>query len=521
MIKSEPRKRRPEFKQLAFETAIRNPERYKDILSFMKEYDGILLTDENLLTIVSRMYIKGLVRSANFNLESYNNENEIKAAVKMINSTRRADGGFPQGYQSRFWTYMRTLSEFGFVYARYNEIFKLGDAALKLINNEIDPQEAFSLQAMKYNRRSPYRNVLNDYNYFKFIINVLKKLKKENRKLSFNQFIISLFSKDGNVDAFLDLIKNNTFNDTIKIYEYLMNNFSKLNTVQTVISDYPDVVLRMLRITGFVNIEYKGILLIDLNENNLDYINNLLTINYDLTENEKNSAIHYFNRINTITDNELNIILNNREETDVKINYNNTLSRIIDDYQLTISSIKENLIKLCNNGRTDERFKYIPDPLQFEFFLSLFMYKIYGKELNIKPNYKVDANGMPISHAPGNMGDIEITSKNIYWLVEATLIKNKTQQLNNETTNLFRHISADNYNSKYLSLVAPHIHEDTQRLFEATTIARINGTSNFSAKPYNIVDFINISENKQNFHDMVDYTKNVKKTVLAQLINSQ
>ncbi|CRH73666.1 AlwI restriction endonuclease [Chlamydia trachomatis] len=68
---------------------------------------------------------------------------------------------------------MRTLSELGFVYAVFNEKFELSPIANALINNEIDEQTAFANQATIYNRRSPYRNVSNDYNYFKFITKIL------------------------------------------------------------------------------------------------------------------------------------------------------------------------------------------------------------------------------------------------------------------------------------------------------------------------------------------------------------
>ncbi len=48
------------------------------------------------------------------------------------------------------------------------------------------------------------------------------------------------------------------------------------------------------------------------------------------------------------------------------------------------------------------------------------------KRFAIRPNYKADHIGKPYSHAPGNKGDIEIFSKQIYWLIEVTLIRNKT-----------------------------------------------------------------------------------------------
>lgn len=56
-------KRPSTYKQLAFETAIRNPERYIDILTVLKKYDGWNLNKENLLTIVCDLYKNKIVKT--------------------------------------------------------------------------------------------------------------------------------------------------------------------------------------------------------------------------------------------------------------------------------------------------------------------------------------------------------------------------------------------------------------------------------------------------------------------------
>ena len=103
-----------------------------------------------LLQVVSSLYLNGIVSSEGVQIDENSTIKNISEAVIKINSTRRADGGFPQGYQSRFWTYVRTVSEMGFVLAQYQQPLKFSEIAIKLINNEIDEQEAFSIQAMKY-----------------------------------------------------------------------------------------------------------------------------------------------------------------------------------------------------------------------------------------------------------------------------------------------------------------------------------------------------------------------------------
>lgn len=500
-------KRKPEFKQLNFDTAMRNPERLKDVLLLIKEYEGVELNDKNLLDIVCDMYESGIVKSSKFNIKKLHSKEQIQNKVIDINKTRNSDGGFPKGYQSRFWTYMRTLSEFGFVYARYNKRLIIGDVAKRLIRNEIDSQEAFSIQTMKYNWRSPYRNVSNDYNYFKFIIKVLKELDKKGKKLSYNQFVVSLFSKEDDVENFLNIIEKNSFPTENSVYEYLNNTYGKQNSFGTVIRDYPDTVLRMLRITGFVNIVNRGVLLIEFNSESEKIVNYFFKHSYKFTEKEKNIDIDYFNKINVVTDDEMKLIMASRDSNIEIMNYNFVLNKIISDYELNMESILEYISNIEVKGKNAE-FKYIDAPLQFEFFLSLLLYLVYGENYSIRPNYKTDAYGMPISHAPGNCGDIEIVGKGIYWLLEVTLIRNKTQQLNNETTNLFRHISNQEWNEKYMSLVAPYVHEDTYNIFNALIInyIRKHKKGEFNAKCYTTEEFIQECVSKNIFIDMKKYT---------------
>ena len=66
-------RREPEYKELNFDTAMRNPERLKDVLVLLKEYDGVLLNDKNLLEIVCEMYVNKIVRSSEFDLKKLNN----------------------------------------------------------------------------------------------------------------------------------------------------------------------------------------------------------------------------------------------------------------------------------------------------------------------------------------------------------------------------------------------------------------------------------------------------------------
>ena len=101
-------------------------------------------------------------------------------------------------------------------------------------------------------------------------------------------------------------------------------------------------------------------------------------------------------------------------------------------------------------------FNDIPAPIRLEFFISLLIVIKYGSQLSIKPNYRSTNEGIPYSHAPGGIGDIEVFNDNFKWLLEVTLIRNRNQQLNHETTSVSRHFS--------------DLLEDSTRIFQDTII---------------------------------------------------
>ena len=145
-----------------------------------------------------------------------------------------------------------------------------------------------------------------------------------------------------------------------------------------------------------------------------------------------------------------------------------------------------------------------------EFYISILIYLKYGNEYIVKPNYKADDKGIPYQHAPGNIGDINITSSLVNWLVEVTLIRNKTQQYNNETANCIRHLRQGNEQNKYLSFVAPVVCPDTEEFYKNSIIGMIiNDEDNCYIKAYIIDDFVTVTQSKSNMSDMQDYKKDI------------
>ena len=155
----------------------------------------------------------------------------------------------------------------------------------------------------------------------------------------------------------------------------------------------------------------------------------------------------------------LDIAYKYREQDKIKGDiYTKQLYSIIEDYKITEKIIVESIEKIGSKTTVIDEFKEIPEPLKLEFFISILIALKYKNKFIIRPNYKADHIGKPYSHAPGNIGDIEVFSKTLYWLIEVTLIRNKTQQLNHETTSVIRHLFSNeefaNHFIKYLSFIA-------------------------------------------------------------------
>lgn len=466
------------FKQMSLEVAVRNPERYESILKTFAKFEGTVLDDKGVLDVYSQLYLDEVVTADALSDDILTKEFVSKWIVN--NCSHNNEWGYPTGYQAAFTRYLKTLSEFGFIYAQYNQNLRLSPVAKALVNGKITLSEAFALQSMRFWRKSPYRRVLNDFNFFEFIIDAMIELKNKGHRLSYNQLMVGLFSDDGDVDGFLSLLeKNKVGDDADKAYALVKRMYSQVDAehakaakLESAFKDYGNTVFRVLQLTGFITVEYTGVLMLTPNENRMPLYKALKGKNFIVSESAKDDEEEYFEQLGSFDATLEKLILSHRETVDHSTaEYNQKIPNIINSYGLTPDSIEQALIKVSNGDKKGkDTFWFIQDPVKFEFLLTLFVYTYYGDTFEYKPNFICDEAGIPYSHAPGNIGDIEIFNKERYWLIEATLIRSKNQQVNNETVNLFRHIDDTIDRQKYLTLVAPYIHEDTKLIFNVASI---------------------------------------------------
>ena len=121
-------------------------------------------------------------------------------------------------------------------------------------------------------------------------------------------------------------------------------------------------------------------------------------------------------------------------------------------------------LKILSDNKGTSKYENLSEPLRLEYILALIFGKKFGSD-GLCSNLIYNENGLPISYAPGGKGDL------IYkdFLIEATMIKNKNQQLNAETTSIARHSKELQEKQKIeqrTMLIAPIIHWDVALFFK-------------------------------------------------------
>lgn len=128
-----------------------------------------------------------------------------------------------------------------------------------------------------------------------------------------------------------------------------------------------------------------------------------------------------------------------------------------------------------NSEQINETIKILEDfrqirklePEQFEKLINDALLMI-DDELLIKPNFPVDDNGEPISHAPGNKADIECYYKSFNATCEVTLDGSNMQWVR-EGQPVMRHLrefeNSNNDKEAICIFIAPRIREDTYSTF--------------------------------------------------------
>ena len=133
-------KRQAEYKPLLFTTTMRNPERLKNFLLILSEYDGEILTNDIIDKVSKKLIQKGLYQPMKISeiiKDKWKNEIELNETetenVFLDNPQSHKEAGFDVGWPSRFDTWFKIAKELGFVWYWAGEEIKFSESGKMLL----------------------------------------------------------------------------------------------------------------------------------------------------------------------------------------------------------------------------------------------------------------------------------------------------------------------------------------------------------------------------------------------------
>lgn len=544
------------YKVFSFSTTIRNPQRNFVFLECLNKFNGLIFDSK-----ISRLYFEELVKNGIYKLSNI----PSKINEKLINDDVLNNLEFeellklnPQisseeKINFRIRTQLKALESQGFLIFsgdKNKPIITMTNLAFELINRKSYITDIYSKIMIGLHSSNPARtSALNKARVFLntiFVIDLLKKewesLGKEFKgvlKYEFKSFVLGM--KDCNYKKCVQDILNyrkicGLNEDETYIKDYLFNKLGLKEIKYESLNDYADEVFRKFEMTGLLisRGKFKHIYY-DFSSFNSQKVKSILQAykNYDFKR--FSNIEEYINfleniklpwldsdevRIEVIKQKakSLNIILKESdfgnltvlEESLNQKFYNKALQTAI--LQSDIKELLEELKILASLSNAKSKYD-IPEPLRLEYLLALILGKKYGIT-KLYSNIIYNENGVPLSYAPAGKIDLEYQD----FLLEATMIKNRNQQLNSETTSIARHMkeSQDKMQKELRTmLIAPYIHWDVALFFKFCA-------KEFESKiaPITISKFIELIEKSQNFSDFqINFDKFVKRLLNEQTQN--
>lgn len=511
--------RKQEYKPLLFTTTVRNPERIKNFIKVIANYNNKILTNEIIMKIVKDM-IAGKYYYTMYekkhpdlnaiykNVDTFFSDEQLDDIIKN-SSQNHKESGFDKGWPSRFDTWYKFIKELGFIYYEMNKPIEISETGSLLLSSELNEnpeleEQAFLNALVKYQRNNPFRRVLNENTPFTLVLKVLNLIKQDpnmtNSGINIREIPFFLCARGNNPEIIYEKIKSlrNKYGFTYSnevVYELCFEELEiskeKENRfkITNIMKEMPDEFVRKLRLTGLITVRGYG-QFIDFNSTEMDKIKYILE-NYNNYIKYKNEYDYYL-YMSKIDTKLINIESKERQN----ITAESTLERWAKYFEWDI--IKEELQILANNGISkDSVLKIINAPTRLEFLISIAIKKTF-KNVIVKPNYTVDDEGLPRRHASGGLPDIECYDNKYNSLFEVTLLTG-TQQNIREMPSLCRHLRDQilkNINS-FSVFIAPILHNDS---IEYSKFIKFK--DNLDVIPLSINEFISTAEMNKNLEKL-------------------
>lgn len=522
------------FKPLSFSTTIRNPHRIADFLYCIKDFEGKLLTNEIVYDII-KVVLKNKIyatmpEKANpeFNRiycgdEIFSN-NQLNEIIK-ISPQKHKEAGFDYGWPSRFDTWYNLLKEFGFIYYSMNETIKLTDAGKFMCKAVISAPSSYDsweydediiqsamLNAMcKYQVDNPFCKNLNHNRPLILLLNLIMRLKEKipNEFNGLSRGEISLLICWPNSDVenlsnyIIDLRKKGSLHySDEQIYDCCLNllcathDQEKRFKISQITGEAVDEYIRKMRITGVISLRGNGNY-IDINTLEKIKINYILD-NYPNVQDLSSISIEeYINYMGSLDPKLVNIDTQHDNLTSLK---QNALENMANEY--TYDEICAEL-EICGNKQASHNnvFRLIDKPTRYELLISVLLCKKFGKFI-VCPNYNVDDEGMPTHTAKGGIPDIICEDEGNISLIEVSLMRGRSEQINNEIIPIMRHLKEyanPNNKKKTAIFISPQVHYDAEK---AASFSRLlDKLDIYTSSTENITEMVKKSNS---IHDLLN-----------------
>ena len=504
------RKRDPKYKPLLFTTTMRNPERFRDFLSILFDYNGKILTNELAEEIAGEMIKNGLYTptSIDYSVKAklkrgiLLKDNEVQTILR-DNPQDHKEAGFDYGWPSRFDTWFKFAKELGFVFYKTSEKIQFSELGERLIDNKHPEYETFSfLNAfVKYQRNNPFRRVMNENVPLLLLLNVIKDLNDDkeynNAGIARHELPLVIYWRDSNHKALYQRIKRLRleygYNPSSEVIvdicrNEIMQGKDKKRNAQSIIRDYPDEFIRKMRLTGIISIRGAG-RFIDINRSEKEKINYILEAYSEYPKfNTEEEYFQYSSCIDEKLFAELGIPFSDNQKQEY-------LKKWVSYFNW--EQIKGELQSL-SKGRLSEEdtLRYLPNPVRLEFLTAIAVKSQYPN-IDVIPNYPIDDEGLPTSTAGGigNKGDIECYQSDEGALIEVTMSVGRGQTVM-EVWPIVRHLEEfqKEIKSAICYFIAPSIYQDSVR-----QINYVEEKEKFIIKPKTIEEFLELVENQRDF----------------------
>lgn len=473
-------KRKAEYKPLLFTTTVRNPQRMRDFLVVLKEFDGEVLTDEICTKVEGEIIRLGtyrpLVKSAAIVEKWESGESLDDSEVRRLlldNPQDHKESGFMKGWPSRFDTHFKMAKFFGCVYYEIGRPIRFSELGNFCVLDQTGYwQEAVYLNGLsKYHRNNPLKRVLNENRPLSLLLRLLVRLRELNGEddpgIARHELALLGVWKDNDDKALLaELLQFRkkfgfSVSDEVlfKHCRETLDGWSKKMSVLTIARDLPDDLLRKFRLTGLFVLRGGG-RFIGLSPKSLDKAQLVISRHSELLQFLDEES--YFNFVADFDRQLINLDL-----VATATSQPNEYSLEHWVAEIGEAEIRVNL-ELLGRRRPSAHpiLCLLEEPLRLEFLTTLLL-ATELPNVEVRPNYRCDDEGLPLSTAPGGVPDITVVGAGNCVAVEVTLMRNR-QQVHLEMIPIERHLGdlKRDFPGASAVFVAPIIHPDAMRYAE-------------------------------------------------------